>query len=116
MILSWNKHCLNMPLCCFGKRKSALPQRHRLRDDGPDHALPPHAHLRPLRQLYSRLLSGTRHSDETSKIHAASTFKGHVLRDTFWRLVKFLGEIRDRLVLGNKFIVTIEIFTMNLPY
>ena len=34
-------------------------------------------------------------------------------RDTFWRLVKFLGKIRDRLF---KFRVTIEIFTMKLPY
>ena len=33
-------------------------------------------------------------------------------RDTFWRLgVKFLGKIRDRLVLGNKFTVAIELFT-----
>ena len=39
-----------------------------------------------------------------------------IIRDTFWRLVKFLGEIRDRLVLGNKFTVTIEMFTIKLPY
>ena len=29
---------------------------------------------------------------------------------------KFWGEIKDRLVLCNKFIVAIEIFTMKLPY
>ena len=28
-------------------------------------------------------------------VHAVSTYKGHVIRDTFWRLVKFLGKIRD---------------------
>ena len=39
-----------------------------------------------------------------------------LIRDTCWRLVKILGEIRDRLVLGNKFTVAIEIFTMKLPY
>ena len=38
-------------------------------------------------------------------------YKGH-----FWRLVKFLGKIRDRLVLVNKFTVAVEIFTMKLPY
>ena len=43
-------------------------------------------------------------------------YEGHVKRDTFWRLVKFLGEKKDRLVLGNKFTVTMEIFTMKLPY
>ena len=48
-------------------------------------------------------------------LHAVSTYKGHVIRDTFWRLVTFLGKIRDRLVLGNKFKVAIEIFTMKLP-
>ena len=50
------------------------------------------------------------------KVHSVSTNKGHVIRNTFWRLVKFLGKIRDRLVLGIKFTVTIEIFTMKLPY
>ena len=30
-----------------------------------------------------------------------------LIRDAFWRLVQFLGE---RLVLGNKFTVTIEIY------
>ena len=48
-----------------------------------------------------------------------STYKGDVItviRGTFWRLVKFLGKIRDRLVLGNKFTVAIEIFTIKLPY
>ena len=49
-------------------------------------------------------------------MHAVSTYMGHVIRDTFWRLVKFLGKIRDRLVLSNKFTVAIEIFTMKLPY
>ena len=49
-------------------------------------------------------------------LHAVSTYKGHFIRDTFWKLVKFLGKIRDRLVLGNKFTVAIEIFTMKLPY
>ena len=46
------------------------------------------------------------------KIHSVSTFKGHLIRDTFWRLVKFLGKIRDILVLGNNW----DIFTMKLPY
>ena len=49
-------------------------------------------------------------------IHPVSTYKGHVRRDTFWRLVKFLGKIRDRLVLVDKFPVAIDIFTMKLPY
>ena len=40
-------------------------------------------------------------------MHAVSTYMGHVIRDTFWRLVKFLGKIRDRLVLSNKFTVAI---------
>ena len=30
-------------------------------------------------------------------LHAVSIYKEHVIRDTFWRLVKFLGKIRDRL-------------------
>ena len=50
------------------------------------------------------------------RLHSVSTYKGHVIRDTFWRLVKFLGKIRDKLVvLGNKFTVTIEIVTPKLP-
>ena len=49
-------------------------------------------------------------------LQAVSTYKGHIIRDTFLRLVQFLGEIRDRLVLGNKFTVTMEIFTKKLPY
>ena len=31
-------------------------------------------------------------------LHAVSTYKGLVIRDTFWRLVKFLGKISDRLI------------------
>ena len=50
-----------------------------------------------------------------TRIHAVTVYKGHVIRDTFLRLVKFMRKIRDRLVLGVKFTLTIEIFTMKLP-
>ena len=36
-------------------------------------------------------------------IHAVTNYKGHVIRDTFLRLVKFLKKIRDRLLHGNEF-------------
>ena len=49
-------------------------------------------------------------------LHAVSTYKGHIIRDTYLRLVKFLGKIKDRLVLGDTFKAIIEIFTMKLPY
>ena len=52
---------------------------------------------------------------EKGRLHAVPLIRD-IVRDTFWRLVKFLGKIRDRLVLGNKFTVTIEIFNMKLPY
>ena len=39
-----------------------------------------------------------------------------LISDTFWRLVQFLGKIWDRLVLGDRLTVTIDIFTMKLPY
>ena len=52
----------------------------------------------------------------TFKLHAVTIYKGHVIRDTFLRLVKFMRKIRDRLVLGNKFTASIEIFTLKLPF
>ena len=44
-----------------------------------------------------------------------------LIRDTFQgtlfgEYMKFLGKIRDRLVLGNKFTVAIELFNKKLPY
>ena len=41
-------------------------------------------------------------------------YKGHVIRDTFLRLVKFVRKIRDRLVLGIIFMAILVTFTLKL--
>ena len=47
-------------------------------------------------------------------IHAVTIYKGHVIRDTFLRLVKFMRKIRDRLVLGIIFKAILVPFTRKL--
>ena len=47
-------------------------------------------------------------------LHAVTIYKGHVIRDTFLRLVKFMRKIRDRLVLGIIFMVILVTFTLKL--
>ena len=42
-------------------------------------------------------------TDRVRVLHAVTNYKGHVIRDTFLRLVKFLKKIRDRLLHGNEF-------------
>ena len=47
-------------------------------------------------------------------VYAVTIYKGHVIRDTFLRLVKFMRKIRDRLVLGIIFMVILVTFTLKL--
>ena len=47
-------------------------------------------------------------------LHAVTIYKGHVIRDTFLRLVKFMRKIRDRLVLGIIFMAILVTFTLKL--
>ena len=47
-------------------------------------------------------------------LHAVTNYKGHVIRDTFLRLVKFLKKIRDRLLHGIEFMAILDTFTLKL--
>ena len=47
-------------------------------------------------------------------IHAVTIYKGHLIRDTFMRLVKFMRKIRDRLVHRINFMAILDIFTLKL--
>ena len=49
------------------------------------------------------------------KLHAVTNYKGHAIRDTFWRLVKFLKKIRDRLLHGIEFMAILDTLTLTLP-
>ena len=47
-------------------------------------------------------------------LHAVTICKGHLIRDTFMRLVKFMRKIRDRLVHRINFMAILDIFTLKL--
>ena len=49
------------------------------------------------------------------RLHTVTNYKGHVIRDTLLRLVKFLKKIRDRLLHGIEFIAILDTLTLILP-